>query len=782
MRKLERYKELKSWNKRNYKSKRNFYLPVICACLAGICKLSSVHANPIGENVGEIKPSILYYDSARQIDRLEFQLVNGSRIKDRNGAEWELSVNSSPVEGQPDALDYQLVWRLLKGEAQNVAAGVDILFSQWTGSEFVFVPAIVYDGNRFAVKRMNYPPFWYDKSEWRIDMPTTTTGLPALNEDSKHRIEINTGNAATPLMAFHSPEKQQGWILLTTQGSRFGNHGMYIEEFQERSEAKFSLTAPDVREFATVASSGSNSPSTVGKWEAGDTLAIRFRLYSFKSNAIKDMMKRFYEVRKELNPYERKEVLPFSEAGKLLSNLFLHDRWDENINMFCLSKPGSGTQWCFIWQLGWVGGGQCTLPLMMQGSEELRRNAIKNLDVIFSKSQAPSGFFNAYGNGVEFTGFGYYNALKNNETLVRSQGDWLYMAQRQFEEMESKGDKVPPQWKSGLQKQADAFVRLWNKYGQFGQFVDVVTGDICIGRSTSGAIVCGGLALASQTFRMPEYLKVAENAAEKYYNEYVLKGYTTGGPGEILSAPDSESAFGLFESFVTLYEVTGNKKWLDYASDLLPVCASWTVSYDYRFPESSIMGKLDARSYGSVWASVSNKHSAPGICTWSGDCLLKYFRASNDRRAIELLTDIAHGVPQYISRSDRPIGKMPPGGICERVNLSNWEGKRSIGGNIFGSCSWCETAALLTVTQLPGIYAQPDAGFYTVFDNIKVELIDSGNKLLHLRLTNPTGFPADVKIFSESSKQARQTSFRINSKNVQTVHLDPNESKELKLK
>jgi hypothetical protein len=756
--------------------KQNFYLLVAGIFLSGICHLSSVQAKPVKTNTGEIKPFVRYYNNTQPLEELAFQPNDDSSLKDRNGAEWKLSVVSASVSGQPDAKDYQLKWTLTKGDAKDVAVGVDFVFKQWTGREFVFVPAIVYNGNRFEVKKMNYPPYWYDKSEWQLDMPTTTTGLPALNEDSNHKIEINTGNASTPLMAFHSPEKRQGWIVLTTQGSRLGNHGLCIEEPDGQAKATFSITAPDVREFAAP-----NDTASLYKWKTGDTLTLSFRLYSFKAPAIKDLLKRFSEVRKELNPVERKEVLPFSEAGKLLNDLYLYNRWDERINMFCLSKPGSNPRWNFIWQLGWVGGGQSTLPLMMQGSEELRRDAIKNIDVIFSKTQAPSGFFNAYGNGIEFAGFGFGSALKNNETFVRSQGDWLYMAQRQFFEMESKGDEIPSHWKPGLQKQADAFVRLWNQYGQFGQFVDVVTGDICVGSSTAGAIVCGGLALASQTFRQPRYLKVAEAAAKKYYDEYVLKGYTTGGPGEILSAPDSESAFGLFESFVALYEVTGKKKWLNYASDLLPVCASWTVSYDYQFPATSIMGVLDAHSCGSVWASVSNKHSAPGICTWSGDCLLKYYRASNDRRAIELLEDIAHGLPQYISRADRPVGNMPPGGICERVNLSNWEGKRGIGGNIFGSCSWCETAALLTVAQLPGIYAQPDKGFFAVFDNINVEAIEKGNKQMLLRLTNPTPFAADVKVFSETSKQARKTLFLLHPENIQTVHLEPNESKEVKI-
>ena len=79
-----------------------------------------------------------------------------------------------------------------------------------------------------------------------------------------------------------------------------------------------------------------------------------------------------------------------------------------------------------------------------------------------------------------------------------------------------------------------------------------------------------------------------------------------------MSTPDSESAFGLFEAYMALYEVTSNKEWLEYASQLLPICASWTVSYDYDFPVNSEMGKLmhiHVELFGLVW-QISMVHRA----------------------------------------------------------------------------------------------------------------------------------------------------------------------------
>ena len=47
-------------------------------------------------------------------------------------------------------------------------------------------------------------------------------------------------------------------------------------------------------------------------------------------------------------------------------------------------------------------------------------------------------------------------------------------------------------------------------------------------------------------------------------------------------------------------------------------------------------------------------------------------------------------------RVEREI--LPPGFICERVNMSDWESYRCIGGVFNGSC-WCETSNLLALAE-----------------------------------------------------------------------------------
>src|SRR5215471_1507893 len=152
----------------------------------------------------------------------------------------------------------------------------------------------------------------------------------------------------------------------------------------------------------------------------------------------------------------------------------------------------------------------------------------------------------------------------------------------------------------------------------------------------------GGLALASSFENKPQWLKTAKEAARYYYNNFTLKGISCGGPSEILQNNDSESSFALLESFVTLYEITNEKEWLKYAEDAAAFCSTWMISYDYKFPEKTLFGNLNMKTTGSVWASTQNKHGGPGICTMSGDCLFKLYRATGNKQYLGMIQDVAH--------------------------------------------------------------------------------------------------------------------------------------------
>ena len=114
--------------------------------------------------------------------------------------------------------------------------------------------------------------------------------------------------------------------------------------------------------------------------------------------------------------------------------------------------------------------------------------------------------------------------------------------------------------------------------------------------------------------------------------------------------------------------------------------------------------------------------------TLSGDSLYKLWKWTGDGLYLELVKDITLTIGQYMSTDEKPIydwdtdpalrdagdpalieeHRMPRGFINERVNLSDWEDDRHIGGVFHGSC-WSETSNLLALAEVIPLLADPQS-------------------------------------------------------------------------
>jgi len=707
-----------------------------------------------------IHPTVRQYDGNRLREEKLLPFAESARATFA-GAEWHCALRAQPVSSRDGTFDLELTFAVKSGFADSVGVGVGFTFGDWSIQNYVLLPAAVYGGNNFDVLPLKYPPLWRQREQYRLDMPVTITDLPRLS-DTSHLIEQTTGDVAAPCFGFYSPSRRQGVLIQTPQQTSFGNSGLFVETTPDSRQAHFLVTAPAVRQYRQDMCRRLPSNDRAVRWEAGDRITLKLRASFFAAPELQTLFDRFCELRKDLNVCERQETLPFSAAYRIVEEKYQRDNWEERAGYFKVSPLTRSTfeiadrPLCFLYQLGWVGGGQVTLPMLFQGDDRARQRAWRNLEMIFDKTQAPSGLFYGIGDGEKFYSDGFDRPWPHNLHMTRKSAEWLLFAIKHFDLLRKQGRPAPTDWERRIRRLADALARIWENFGQFGQFTDIETGDILIGGSASCAITPAALARAAVWYKEPKCLAVAQASAQKYYEYFVRSGITNGGPSEILSAPDSESSFAMLESFVTLLEVTGDQCWRKASADMLRQFATWVVSYDYRFPSGSLFGQSGVHATGAVWANIQNKHAAPGICTSSGDSLLRLWRVTGDALALDLLRDIAHGLPQYLSHDGQPLGpKMKPGWMCERVNLSDWEGAENVGGNLFGSC-FPEVSLMLTDIEVPGLYVQPDKGFFCAFDHIVVEEVSHENGVLKLRLTNPTEFDADVKVLCESSSACQR--------------------------
>jgi autotransporter-associated beta strand protein len=673
------------------------------------------------------------------------------------GAQWNYSTTVSNLPAADGtAVAMQWTATLVSGQAvsSGVAAAFD--FANWSTNNYVLIPSSIYNGNRYHTEYNGYggnfnAADWYDPS-----LPLTQSEVPRLSADPSgvSRIEILTGNAATPAMCFFSPAQQRGFIVLTEQQSRFGNLGYMIEESADRRAASFVVSAPGVRKLRPLFAGFTTSSDTGATWNAGDSLTLNFQLYSFPCADIPALLARFHEVRKNLTgPNQPRCITPASQLQG-----FYADRIDS------LFKNINGNQYYADenadWiSFGWVGGLMNTFPMLALGDATHLGRVTNTFNFAIPAAQTACGYTQ-----YKINSDGSLNPARTSSTgagvnLARTQGDVLFWMIKQFKLLKAQGraNVINPAWEQFARNLAVAMTNTWNLRHEFGMYLDLDTGDVALYNSTGGAMIPGGLALAADYFHEPGFMAVAQQAATLYYNrDFVAQGQCSGACGDIQENADSETTYGSMTALMALYETTGDTNWLAKARGLADLCATWTISYDYVFPPGTGFANLGVHVAGGVWASTQNKHAVAAICSSSADPLFKLYRAGQGRRYADLVRDIAACANDLTARSDRPTYGSTPGNLMERLQTGDAEGAGAIGQFMSGMNGWVVLAAMLQTLELPGIYVRLDQDEFFVFDHVNTSLVSRDASGVTLDLTNPTSLSASVTIFGENAAQAAQ--------------------------
>ena len=587
--------------------------------------------------------------------------------------------------------------------ADDVRFFLDVEFPEWEEDCYILIPACAYNGNRFKRVERPYPPQYHTDELGENEEPLIMRGIPSIGKDGKGKLECSVADAASPIIGIFNRQAKEAFFLFTEQQTKDKNIGYSIVE------GKITVQFPQKRDYAyRHAFTPDKNPDKGISVTKGEELSSKVLTRSYPCADIPEFYEIFMKVRKLLMSAPRPKNGYTPELWRVMEAHFN----DHNYS----GKYYGNTLWV-TWQSGWTGGGMSTLPLYMLGDERTKERAIQTLDFMTDFIH-PSGIIaGVIYAGEEVRDDSHYRAIRGSAArseysgmrgahLVRRSGDLLIFLIKQFKsEM-----PIKQKWVDAARGVADAMVKVFKKYGTFGQFVHTDTLEMLYKGSSSGASVVGGLAMAAEYFGCDEYMQVAKDAGEFYYKSFVSQGIASGGPSEAMTAPDSESSYAFVESYVVLYELTGEEKWLKYACDAANLFSSWVMTYKFKFPEGKEFARLDINTVGSVFANAQNKHSAPGICTFSGDTLYRLYKHTGNKDYLELIKDVAYFMPQCISTDERPIydwdheygdpnGKLPAGYICERVNTSDWEYDMCVGG-VFNVSCWCETSVILTFLEL----------------------------------------------------------------------------------
>lgn len=624
---------------------------------------------------------------------------------------------------------------------------LDLELPSYREEWFVMIPSACYDGNRFAFLKQEHMQLFMEDHipEDPLHPELVMLEVPSLNNGFNR--EITDGSA--PVIGIWKRNEKEAVFFSFEQGTSLGNNGVEMCVTEEK-KLRIRLSIPSLRrkKFAKCV----NLDELVSI-PAGSIIENTFQCRSFPVEDFAGFYKGFALIRNKFpQQQEYKNTRSFSHASEILLEYFDRSRWNEEWGFYGKSKNGVNRV-----DLGWVSFVE--LPaLLAAGGEKTRERVKRELKVFFENVPLKSGLFMPAMVAKEGKLFlePSFAAMRKNFPrpwgFIRHQAEMLLTCLKCFMLLEERGEKIPENWKNRLLKLAETLQDIWKKYGQLGFMIDLEKNEILIGNSDNGCSVPGALAAAAEYFRREDFFDTSVEQGRYYAQRLKKYGFTFGGPGDSLLAPDSESAFAMLESFVLLYEATGEKEFLESAEFAADYCSSWTPAIAWKFPDNSLFDRIGIDCRGAVQANLQNQHGAPGCCTLSASALMRLYCYTGEERFIRLLQEIAHNCVQYISTKAHPYssrdGKrtLEAGEVCEKVYFQDYTLQR--GENPSASGGWTESSLLLTLTEDPGVFWDVEKEKLFLLDHVEGEV---KGKTLFLR--NPLSCKVALQCFIWEKKK-----------------------------
>lgn len=583
----------------------------------------------------------------------------------------------------------------------------------------------LYDGNAYAASQKN---------------------IPRLHAGDRALLLTPAATLATPVAGVLDRERGQALYYGLSRVGTVHDTGFRYVECRVTDSQQIAVLSPCFRTERYRHNRFEEKHAERWSMKRGDRREIGVFYTPVKAETISAFMRALHPIRSFMDGgAAKKRVLPMSKAVELVAANLNSHHWHAN-TYYCNATGPDGVVgdvragYPRDWMLttGWCSGTMTAYGLMRTEDEVSRQRAVKMIDFICEGGISPSGLFYFL-----FDGERWCETEEPEYRHIRPAADAVFFLIKAIESERERGLEHP-EWEAAVLTNLNAMLGLWLNNRDFGHYVDRQTSEIIASGSAGGALCIACLAKGSAMFGSSDFARAAEEAGRHYYAVHVATGHLNGGPLDIEQAPDSESACAILESFVTLYELTGNRLYLAYAEENADYLASWTMSYDGAFPVDTPLDMLGIQTSGGIIANAQNHHVGPSTATSSMSALLRLYRYGGNLVYLNLLRSITTALQQYVCRFDGHIGSLKAGMITEQINLTD---ALNDAGEIWDvSASWPQTNILLARAELPSVYVDFARRVTAVLDHVHVE---TDYEMRTLRVANETKYEAVVRIEAE---------------------------------
>jgi len=260
-----------------------------------------------------------------------------------------------------------------------------------------------------------------------------------------------------------------------------------------------------------------------------------------------------------------------------------------------------------------------------------------------------------------------------------------------------------PEWFNWVKTYVDWLIRQQREDGSFPRRWE--SGSSKVVESTGTVSYCSVPLLIMMTEETGDlkYQQTAIRAAEYVWENFGKRGFYVGATSDNPNITDKEAGMLSLEAFLSLYESTGESKWLERAKAAGDYTETWIWIWNLPMPidaeDTQLHWKKDVPTIGVQGITARNPGGVDEYLDWSTPSYAKLYKYTNDSHYLDVARILLHATKSMVALPGRQYDMRGVGWQQEGWHLGpGWSG-RGVGGHRFW-LPWVSANHLHSITGL----------------------------------------------------------------------------------
>ncbi|MCU0456830.1 MAG: hypothetical protein MUE74_11060 [Bacteroidales bacterium] len=281
------------------------------------------------------------------------------------------------------------------------------------------------------------------------------------------------------------------------------------------------------------------------------------------------------------------------------------------------------------------------------------------------------------------------NATEDMRTLVHA-----YQRERDL-------GRDNPEWFNWVKKYVDWLMLQQREDGSFPRRWEKGTSVVAEPTGTTSYSPVPLLVIMTEETGDQKYLQAAVRAATFVWENWGTNGLFIGGASDNPNITDKEAGMLSLEAFLSLYEATKDKTWLERAKVAAGFAESWIWIWNLPMPEDAVDSLLHWKkgvpTIGPQGITARVAGSVDQYMAWSVPSYAKLYKYTGDEHYLEVARVLLHDTKSMVAIPGRIFDLRGPGWQQEGWRMGPGGSGRGVGGHRF----WLPW---VTTNHLRGIY------------------------------------------------------------------------------